>query len=343
MKKFLPIAISIIVAGAAMLYLIYFATSTRDEMTFKLEQQKLAAKFTSQIAWVRQIQEKYRYENEMKGLIKWYFTEVPKLYKTFGREFDIDAKWKEHLAGDNEEKHANFGGDEKPVKKGNDDEVWKEAYELVKMHWQNWAQGHYDIKLTSGKESVRLDILDIKPDNFGGQKGLRADFVMWGAFSEFHGAACNGMEITIYFTEDEWKKAHPTPEEVEAAKIAKEEADKKAKKKRKRKGKKEEKKEEAQKILGREVRGECNPVIPIRYPFNFVPNFPPEAFISYFQLPIFPAEATFIDIKYNMAFSGRAGTKNFVINFDKIKVDNSWKLAPGQEWKAQTIEQSADQ
>ncbi|GAB4295803.1 MAG: hypothetical protein Kow0090_10800 [Myxococcota bacterium] len=343
MKKFLPIAVAILGAGVVMLYLIYFATSTRDELTFQLEQQKLANKFTSQIAWVRQVQENYRYETEIKGLIKWYFTEVPKLYKTFNREHDIEAKLKERKSRVEGEGagHSTFIAEEnKPTKES--EEVWMEAYELVKTHWQNWSQGHYDIKFTAGKESVRLDILDMKPASFEGTKGIRADFVMWGAFSEYHGAACNALDITIFTSEDEWKKAHPTPEELAALALQKAEEEKKKKKEKGKKEKEEEEKKE-QKIIGRQVKGECNPVIPIRQPWNFVPDFPPEAFISYFQLPVLPNESQFIDIRFGMAFSGRSGTKNFDIVFEKVKVEDGWKLPPGAEWKAQTIEATVDQ
>lgn len=69
---------------------------------------------------------------------------------------------------------------------------------------------------------------------------------------------------------------------------------------------------------------------------DWVREFPPGIEFGYYELPLFPREATTVDLSFDFAIRTPGGTAvQVATKFPQLAIPESWKLAEGQKWDAE--------
>jgi hypothetical protein len=190
-----------------------------------------------------------------------------------------------------------------------------EGYDIVKDAYDTLMSSNWQPILTAkGAADTRLDVYQIKkisdPD---GHPILEAKFFFWG-IEDSTRVAWGGMSFRL------WKVGQ---EEVKEG------------------GKKVMK--DVEQVLGRS-EGESQPHIIMQNPGKYIEDFPAFVSIGYLWFPILPHEATLADIEYDYRTKNSGGGESpSALKWEKYKLPDSWKLAEGQSWDADTVEATEDE
>ena len=226
----------------------------------------------------------------------------------------VDAAFKKHPKQKKEDK---FILDlEEKAKKGEKDKAktaeFRERYDYVKKIWtEKLKDGSYKPVLSAQDHGVRIDVLDMKQSNDGGQQGIRMDVLIWGAMKEQFTAG--GLEIQSIVELDELEKSG------------------------KNKGKPK------QGIV--KVNGSALPYVLVDEPWKWIPEWPPGVMVGYYVgLPLFHPKAA----KYNFTldFTQRTQGGSIIpisIKWKDLTVDPAVRGAPGSQWDAEVGEASDEE
>jgi hypothetical protein len=226
----------------------------------------------------------------------------------------VNAAYKAHPQQKHEDK---FILDlEEKAKKGEKDKAktaeYRERYDYVKRVWNDKLKdGAYKTALTGHDHGIRVDILDIKQTNDGGQQSMRMDVLIWGALKDQFTAG--SLETQSVIELEELEKAG------------------------KNKGKPK------QGIV--KVSGSALPYVLVDEPWQWLPEWPPGVMVGYYVgLPLFHPKAA----KYNFTIDFSQRTQGgtvipVVINWKDLAVDPGVRGAPGSKWDAEVAEASDEE
>ena len=120
---------------------------------------------------MRSVQDSVRYEEEVRGLFKWYLGELTELHNRYpafkGGEDAYLAELEARKAA------GQLDGEEF--------EAYKASYDQVKEIWDLIKAGRYSPALTAADGAMRIDFLEFEPTTIDGEKGVKGRFVLWGA------------------------------------------------------------------------------------------------------------------------------------------------------------------
>jgi hypothetical protein len=195
-KKFLLSLLGILVIGGIIIYLIIYATRTNAERSYEIEKKNLVQDFIIKNAWMRVAKNKAQYSTEITALVKSHISKIKELYTKYGKEMDIDRKWREYTEGGKETGTQLAMLGEKADKKYSEQRAaMEEAFKYSKEVFQMFLEARYNPIYTATDESVRLDFYEISRVQEGGNTHMRWKFIMWGAFPEMR---YPGIAITLY-------------------------------------------------------------------------------------------------------------------------------------------------
>ncbi len=145
--------------------------STQEMYEYRLAKEQLRSEFLERAAPIRSISDADRYDEEVRGLFKWYFGDLTKLYNRFPAYKGADASYLAEL-------------DERKAKgqfKEGEYEAYKASYDQIREIWDLLRNGQYSPALSAGDGSLRLDFLEFEQGTVEGRKGVIGRFVLWGA------------------------------------------------------------------------------------------------------------------------------------------------------------------
>ncbi|MCC7386680.1 MAG: hypothetical protein IT384_32885 [Deltaproteobacteria bacterium] len=208
--------------------------------------------------------------------------------------------------------------DEKFEKKELDEAKRKsmmEGYDIVKEAYDLLMAGNWKPELTAkGSADTRLDIYSMRqisdPDN---RPLLEGKFLFWG-IEDSTDVRWGNLNLRFW--------THEMQQVVE-------------------RGKKVEK--DVEKVLGKS-EGEAQPHIIIQTPHKYIDEFPAFVSIGYLWMPLFPREATAVDIEYTYTTRVAGGGEvHSTLKWEKMAIPEAWKLKEGQVWDADVIEATEDE
>lgn len=195
-RKFLLSLLGILIIGGIIIYLIIYATKSNAERNYEIEKKNLAHDFVVKNIWMRVAKNKGQYVSEITSLIKTHINKTKEIYAKYGKEMDIDRKWKEYSEGGKEiGTQLAMLGEKADKRYAEQRAAMEEAFKYSKEVFQTFAEARYNPIYTAAEESVRLDFYDISRVNEGGNPQLRWKFIMWGAFPEMR---YSGITVTLY-------------------------------------------------------------------------------------------------------------------------------------------------
>jgi hypothetical protein len=205
---------------------------------------------------------------------------------------------------------------EEKAKKGEKDKAktaeFRERYDYVKKIWnEKLKDGAYKPALSGYDHGVRIDILDMKQSNDGGQQGMRMDVLIWGPIKEQFTAGQLEMQAVVELDELETKG--------------------------KNKGKPK------QGIV--KVNGSALPYVLVDEPWKWIPEWPPGVMVGYYAgLPLFHPKST--KYNFNLGFNQRTQGGTVIpvdIKWKDLPVDPGVRGAPGSQWDAEVGEASDEE
>ncbi|HWV37621.1 MAG TPA: hypothetical protein VN033_03985 [Vulgatibacter sp.] len=165
----------IVLTAVAVIVVAFIAIDKYDSMQehyeYRLAKEQVRSEFLERSAAVRALADSDRYDEESRGLFKWYFAELTKVYNRFPKQKGAEEAYLRDL----EERKAK--GQVKP----SDYEGLKASYDQIREIWDLLRDGKYAPALTAGDSSLRLDFLEFEPGTVDGRKGIQGRFVLWGA------------------------------------------------------------------------------------------------------------------------------------------------------------------
>jgi len=195
-KKFLLSLLGIFIIGGIIIYLIIYATKTNAERNYEIDKKNLVQDFIVKNAWMRVAKNKSQYVTEITSLVKTYLGKIKEVYTKYGKEMDIDKKWREYSEGGKETgTQLAMIGEKADKKYAEQKAAMEEAFKYSKEVFKTFLEARYNPLLTAADEGVRLDFYDISKVNEGGNQVLRWKFIMWGAFPEMR---YSGITIILY-------------------------------------------------------------------------------------------------------------------------------------------------
>lgn len=294
-KILLSVGIVIAVAVAA----IGKYNDTVETFEYRLAKADLRSEFLERSAAVIAIQDPARYEEEIRGLFKWYQGELTRIYNTYPRFKGAEKAYLEDL-------DARLAAGKL---RAEDYEAYKASYEQVREIWDLLQAGRYSPALTAADGSMRIDFLEFEPTTLQGQKALAGRFVLWGAQRrKIEEKSAAGAVTSRY-------DVQATFRDVQVRLLGK----------------------NGKPIGEFTFNLPGGPYVP--YPEQKLEDFPPMAFIGTFAFPAFLPDSETMEMEsvvVSRSSTGRDITARFAW---KQPVPVSWKLAEGETWVNAQVEE----
>ncbi len=295
--------LKIVLTAAAVIALSVVAMNkyndTVETYEYKLARADLRADYLERAAAVRSVQDSVRYEEEVRGLFKWYLGELTELHNRYpafkGGEDAYLAELEARKAA------GQLDGEEFESYNASYDQV-KEIRDLIKA-------GRYSPALTAADGAMRIDFLEFEPTTIDGEKGVKGRFVLWGAQRRKLEEKSAGGVVSYRYD------VQATFQDVQL-KIA---------------GK------DGKPVAEASFGLPSGPYVP--YPEQKLADFPPMAYIGSFAFPVLPNQAEKAEIEsvvVSRSATGRDIEARFAWKRD---VPSEWKLGAGEEWKGADVEE----
>jgi hypothetical protein len=307
-----PLVKIVLGAGAviaiAVLAMNYHST-VKTEYEYRAAKEAIRVEYHERAAAVRSTPEPAAYEEEIRGLLKWYFSALTDVYNRFPAFKGADEAYLRNL--DEQKANARVKGEEYDSKKANFQQV-KEFYDLMKG-------GKYQPAMTAIDHSIRIDFLEFEPAMVDGQRGVKGRFVLWGAqrrrMEEKGPAGTTIKSVQVPLTWGDMQlvmtSLPPDPKDKEAVAKAKKNATP----------------FKAEASFGLP----SGPYVP--YPERQIEDFPPMAFLGTFAFPLLPYEAQKADME--LGVTSRTGSGHEIVaNFKwSREIPAEWRLKEGEKWE----------
>lgn len=171
MRSFLKIGLTLAIFLAAVVWVMGEFDSQKETAAYRLAREALRAEFLARAPWVWGIEDPAVYQQEVRGLFRWYADQVRSLGERFPSLVspadaylrELEARHREGRLGEPE-----FRG-------------YKESYEQVAEVWEAITGGRYAPVMTGTSGSLRLDFFEARPTLIQGQRAIQGRFLLWGA------------------------------------------------------------------------------------------------------------------------------------------------------------------
>lgn len=295
--------LKIFVPAGLILYAVIAAighhNDTVERYEYQLARAELRAEYLERVAPVIAIQDAARYEEEVRGLFKWYFSALTKLGNQFPAQREATDAYLAEIEARREAGQI----------KGDDFQAYKASYDQVREIWDLLESGRYSPALTAADGTMRIDFLEFEPTTIDGEKGVKGRFVLWGAQRRKieekspAGTITHRYDVQATFRDVQLKLAGKDGKPVAEASFGL----------------------------------PAGPYVP--YPESKISDFPPLAYIGSFVFPVLPANAATAEIEsvvLSRSSTGRDIEARFAWKRD---VPSSWKLGDGEEWRGAAVEE----
>jgi hypothetical protein len=177
---------------------------------------------------------------------------------------------------------------------------YRERFDYVKKIWNDYLKaGTYKPVLTAYDHGIRMDILEMKQSNDGGQQGVRMDVLFYGPVKDQFTAGPLSIKSAIEIPDEKHPNAKP-------------------------------------KLGLVKVDGTATPYVLVDKPWEWIPEWPPGVMVGYYiNLPLFHPKAS--KYSFEMSFSTRdQGGSVIPVDFKwkDLPVDPAIRGAPGSSWDA---------
>lgn len=135
----------------------------------KLDLVRIERTFDEQVPAARQIASASDYGDEMRGLLKWYFSAVRDHDNRYPEERDHERGWE-----DIEHKHA-IG-----KIKGPEFDAFKQNHDAVAEVYKQLSSSGYDPSLSGSSAGMHFDLWRMEKASHAGKPMVRIDFAWWG-------------------------------------------------------------------------------------------------------------------------------------------------------------------
>ncbi|MDF1566283.1 MAG: hypothetical protein P1V51_24840 [Deltaproteobacteria bacterium] len=160
----------VILVGAAGAGGIWYYTTTTTQAAYTEAIQDLQQQWTERLGTIRGVDDPQRYKEEIHAGLKWYFSELNRVYNRYPELHDVDKAWKE-IELNNEKGHIQT----------NQMEDYREFFEYAKGVFDTLERGEFVPKINAEAENLHLDIYSVKLADWEGAPRLKIDFILWGA------------------------------------------------------------------------------------------------------------------------------------------------------------------
>lgn len=310
-----PLVKIVLGAGAVIAVAVFamnYHSNVKTEYEYRAAKEAVRVEYLERAAAVRDTADSAAYEDEIRGLFKWYFSELTDVYNRYPAFKGADEVYLRQL--DEAKANAKVKGDEYDQKKANFQQV-KEFYDLMKG-------GKYEPAMTASDGSIRIDFLEFDPAMVDGQRGVKGRFVVWGAQRRRSaekgagGTIIKRVDVPLTFGDMQLAMTSlPDPKDTKTPK----------------KGALPPFKAEASFGLP------SGPYVP--YPERQIEDFPPMAYLGSFAFPLLPFEAQKVDME--LVVSSRSGAgRDLEAKFKWSRdVPPEWRLKEGEKWEGAAVEE----
>ncbi|WP_373048091.1 hypothetical protein [Vulgatibacter sp.] len=299
MSQLLKIVLTAVAVIVVSVMAINKYNDTVETYEYKLARADIRADYLERSATVRAIQDPVRYEEEARGLFKWYLGELTELYNRYPAHKNTEDGYLAEL----EARKAAGQLD------GEEFEAYKASYDQVKEIWDLVKAGRYSPALTAADGAMRIDFLEFEPTTIDGEKGVKGRFVLWGAQRrKLEEKSSNGVvsyryDVQAAFQDVQLKLAGKDGKPVAEASFGL----------------------------------PSGPYVP--FPEQKLADFPPMAYIGSFAFPVLPNQATQAEIESVVVSRSATGRDIEARFAWKKEVPSEWKLAEGETWSGADVEE----
>jgi hypothetical protein len=291
----------LVVAGIAIGgYGVHVYLHQKTEMEAKVDLIRTQREFEQRASAAREINGNEDYGDEMRGLLKWYFSSLRDHDNRYPDFRDHDVGWKDLL-------HKNAVG----AIKGQAFEDFKQNREAVQEVYKLLSTGGYDPLYSAAASGMHFDLWKIGRETHEGKPELRIDFVWWGPQRRVDMESRNDGATTYKRV-----SVSATIQSLDLTLL-----------------------DEDGKVYG-EMHGQNGgePAVKIPDPDRYVDLFPSMAVLGTYWLDLFPHEAQKLGLELNVSTHTAQG-HDLPAKFSwQIPIKDDWRLAPGEKWEGATEE-----
>lgn len=229
---------------------------------------------------------------------KTYKDEVNPFFRAYFN--DVDAVLKKH--GGNRNFDSYLEELEKREAKGKGESGGrgdrKAAYERVRSVFDRMREGKYTPVFTATDKGLRLDVLSAEAKMVSGRPSIRYELVLWGPSRELKDGE-KGVKkmITSASFSAKWELI-----------------------------------DEKGKLYGK-LEAPGDPSGKIDWPERFIPEFPPQMVLGYYDVDLVPAEVKNMEITFTASSRATTGGEAAATFLWKLETPGEWKLKPGETWE----------
>lgn len=194
-------------------------------------------------------------------------------------------------------------------REGKDDKAAerKTRYELVKGVFDTMRAGKYQPVWTGADKGLRLDVISAEPVMDAGEPKIRYLLALWGAQRQLIEEQKAKRMVTSATIGTVWRLTDA-------------------------KGK----------LLGEMTAGE--PSRKIDFPEFYIPTFPPQMVLGYYDVDLVPADVAKMEIVFTVSSRAQSGGEaRAELKWPVDSVPTEWKLASGAEWKGATTSERPEE
>ncbi len=302
-------------------YALHEYLHQKTEFEAKLDLARIERTFDERAPAAREMTQAEEYGDEMRGLLKWYFSAIRDHDNRYPEFRDHDRGW-----ADIQHKH------EVGKIKGPEYDAFKVNRDLVMDLYKELSGSGYDPVLGGSSVGQHFDIWKLERVTQDGKPKVRIDFAWWGpqfkdeleeradTTAQVHhkivNATVSALDITL-----EGDKPEP-----------KEKPGKKGKK-----GKAKAKDEEQANVFHGELHG-GEPETKIPDPGRYADLFPENVVLGTYWLDLFPHEATKMHLEISTVTRTVQGHELLSKFSWDTPLKDDWKLGQGETWEGATVE-----
>jgi hypothetical protein len=166
--------------------------------------------------------------------------------------------------------------------------------------YNRMRQGQYRPIYTASDNNFRFDIYDISPARVAGEHKIKFSYVHWGPFPREHRPGSGTVSYDSIVGNIKALQAEGKPAELP------------------------------------QLVGDAQPPSLQVSPERWIAEFPAGAELGFYDLPLFPKNATTLQLTFAFGIRTVGGSKVMAnIAFEEIPIPDGWKLAEGQKWESQ--------
>lgn len=295
--------LKVLVPIAALLAIAVWGTNKYSDVKhraeYDLDKAELRAEYLERSAQVRAVTDPVQYQDEVRSLFKWWFTELTELYNKYPEFRPAEDGYLQEL----ETRKA--AGQVKPE----EFDEYKASYDQVREIYDLIKSGKYSPAMSSADGQVHIDFLEFEPGSHDGTRGVKGRFVVWGAQRRrtedrsATGVTTRRIDVQLQLGDVNLKLAGKDGKPVAEASFG----------------------------------IPAGPYVPV--PEQKIEDFPALGYIGTFFFPLLPYEGIKVEIDTSATSrSGSGNDITSAFKWER-EVPADWRLAEGEKWEGADVEE----